>query len=113
MTVNSRLFLVLSITILSLQPELSKAQAIIAGHNAVEEFDQIPTEWIEAARELTIHYGHTSHGQQILAGLGWIENNYGAPYNFNDSTYYCSDNTSGSCNSTAESYSPCQHLNIS
>ena len=46
---------------------------IIADHLAVQEFDQIPDEWIEAAKELTVHYGHTSHGSQILAGLYWIE----------------------------------------
>jgi len=46
---------------------------IIADHRAVQEFDQIPDEWIEAAKVLAVHYGHTSHGSQILAGLYWIE----------------------------------------
>ncbi len=48
---------------------------IIADHWAVQEFEQIPDEWIEKAKELTVHYGHTSHGSQILAGLYWIEEN--------------------------------------
>jgi hypothetical protein len=46
---------------------------IIVDHLAVQEFDQIPDDWIEAAKLISVHYGHTSHGSQILAGLYWIE----------------------------------------
>jgi len=48
---------------------------IVVDHTSVNEFDQIPDEYIESARNLAIHYGHTSHGSQIIAGLYWIEDN--------------------------------------
>ncbi len=54
---------------------ISAFSQIIVDHRAVQEFEQIPTEWIEKARQLTVHYGHTSHGSQILAGLYWLQNN--------------------------------------
>jgi len=57
---------------------LNASSQIIVDHWAVQEFEQIPDEWIEKAKELTIHYGHTSHGSQILAGLYWIEDNIDA-----------------------------------
>jgi len=57
---------------------LNAASQIIVDHWAVQEFEQIPDEWIEKAKELTVHYGHTSHGSQILAGLYWIEDNIDA-----------------------------------
>ena len=37
-------------------------------------FDQIPEYWLLKAKELTVHFGHTSHGSQILAGLNYLEN---------------------------------------
>ena len=64
---------------------LNASSQIIVDHWAVQEFEQIPDEWIEKAKELTIHYGHTSHGSQILAGLYWIEDNIpGTPVNIMD-----------------------------
>ena len=50
-----------------------KSEAIIADHRAVQQFDLIPDEWIEKAKELTIHYAHTSHGSQIISGLLVLE----------------------------------------
>lgn len=47
--------------------------AIIVDHRAVQEFDQIPDEWLQKAKELTMYYGHTSHGSQILSGLNYLE----------------------------------------
>ena len=52
-----------------------RANALIVDHRAVQEFDQIPDYWLERAKELTIHYGHTSHGSQIMAGLYWLQDN--------------------------------------
>lgn len=49
------------------------ANALIVDHNAVKEFDNIPDEWIEKAKKLTIHYAHTSHGSQINTGLEALE----------------------------------------
>jgi hypothetical protein len=49
------------------------AGAIIADHHAVAAFDRIPEEALQAARALTLHYGHTSHGSQIVSGLAPLE----------------------------------------
>ena len=46
--------------------------ALVVNHKAVLEFDQIPDYWLEKAKELTIHFGHTSHGSQILSGLVFL-----------------------------------------
>lgn len=52
-----------------------KAQAaIIADHNAVREFDQIPEYWLDYVKQnITLHYAHTSHGSQINSGLEVLE----------------------------------------
>lgn len=42
---------------------------ILADHTAVQNFDNIPDEWITEAKKLIVHYGHTSHGSQVLTGL--------------------------------------------
>jgi hypothetical protein len=34
---------------------------------------QIPDEWLEEAKQLTMHYAHTSHGSQVTSGLVWLE----------------------------------------
>lgn len=43
-------------------------QSIVIDHNSTD-ISRIPDQWIERAKALTIHYGHTSHGSQILSGL--------------------------------------------
>lgn len=51
-------------------------EAIIIDHNCMNLFD-IPTEWIESAKEnLNIGYGHTSHGSQLTSGMNAIEAYY-------------------------------------
>ena len=50
------------------------AVAIIADHNAVKEFDQIPPYWLEKAKELTTHFAHASYSDQINEGLAALEN---------------------------------------
>ncbi len=50
-------------------------QGLIIDHTAVQKFDLIPDYWLAKAKELTIHYGHTSHGSQIMAGLNYLEAN--------------------------------------
>ena len=47
--------------------------AIIIDHNATE-IDKIPDYWLNKAKELAIHYAHTSHGSQIITGLQILEN---------------------------------------
>ena len=49
------------------------ADAIIADHRAFQDFDKIPPYWIEKAKELTLHYAHTSHGSQIVDGILLLE----------------------------------------
>jgi len=53
---------------------------IIVDHNAVIEFDDIPDFWLKKAKALRVHYGHTSHGSQILGGLYWLEENIDAQH---------------------------------
>ncbi|MBI4775207.1 MAG: hypothetical protein HY788_13715 [Deltaproteobacteria bacterium] len=56
------------------------AHALTVDHTAVRQFSRIPDQWIEAAKALTFHYAHTSHGSQIIAGLhalGAINSKYG------------------------------------
>ena len=48
------------------------AQPIIIDHTCTD-LSKIPDQWIEAAKQLRIHYGHTSHGSQIMAGLNYLE----------------------------------------
>ncbi len=54
------------------------ANAFVVDHKAVQGFDQIPDYWLEQAKVLTVHYGHTSHGSQIMAGLYWLQDNVDA-----------------------------------
>ena len=51
----------------------SRSDPIIVNHEHTD-ISQIPDEWILAARELTVHYAHTSHGGQIQSGLIYLEN---------------------------------------
>jgi hypothetical protein len=46
--------------------------AIVVDHRHTD-VSQIPPYWIEQAKQLAIHYAHTSHGSQILSGLNWLE----------------------------------------
>ncbi|MFH1018595.1 MAG: hypothetical protein V1798_10515, partial [Pseudomonadota bacterium] len=62
--------LVLIVLFLALLPLRIYGQAIIADHNAVSEFNQIPANYIEQAKNAyRILYGHTSHGSQITSGM--------------------------------------------
>jgi hypothetical protein len=51
-----------------IRPEVS----LVADHRHTD-VTQIPDYWIAQARTLAVHYAHTSHGNQILAGLRWLE----------------------------------------
>ncbi|MBG0786536.1 MAG: hypothetical protein H0S79_15675 [Anaerolineaceae bacterium] len=50
----------------------SRSDSIIVNHEHTD-ISEIPDEWIAAARELTVHYAHTSHGSQIQSGLEYLE----------------------------------------
>jgi hypothetical protein len=47
-------------------------QTIIIDHTCTD-LSKIPDHWIEEAKKLTLHYGHTSHGSQIISGIRRLE----------------------------------------
>lgn len=53
-------------------PSISSADSLIIDHNCTD-ISQIPDYWLEQAKQLTLHYGHTSHGSQINSGLEYLE----------------------------------------
>jgi len=57
----------------SLAPE--DGDAIIIDHTCTD-LSKVPDYWLERAKELAIHYAHTSHGSQINSGLGALEQGY-------------------------------------
>jgi len=49
---------------------------LVADHNAVQDFDDIPSEWFDTVRsDIRIAYGHASHGTQLFRGLEFLEDN--------------------------------------
>ena len=63
----------LSLLVISLAPRAGLAEAIIIDHNCID-LSAIPPAWISAAQEqIKLHYGHTSHGSQLITGLERIE----------------------------------------
>jgi len=54
---------------------------LIIDHENID-ITQIPDVWLTAARNLTIHYGQTSHGSQILSGLDYMKTYDAYKYNF-------------------------------
>lgn len=46
-------------------------QAIIIDHECTR-IEDIPDYWLDQARNLAIHYAHTSHGSQIVSGLNYL-----------------------------------------
>jgi len=53
--------------------DLEQNDAIIVDHTSAQDFDIIPPYWLEKAKELTIHYVHTSHSAQPIQGAIWLE----------------------------------------
>ena len=60
---------------------------IIIDHTCTD-ISRIPAQWIESAKQLTLHYAHTSHGGQICSGVKNLESL--------DSTYGFARRVSGS-----------------
>lgn len=50
----------------------SASASIIIDHRHTD-IRTIPAQWIEAAKQRSVHYAHTSHGSQILNGLVWLK----------------------------------------
>ena len=46
--------------------------AIVVDHTDTD-VSVIPDYWIEQAKKFIVHYAHTSHGNQVLVGLEWLE----------------------------------------
>lgn len=65
---GSPIFLPLVVTSASNTSPLS----LVVDHRHTD-IHQIPDYWIEQARQLVVHYAHTSHGSQVLSGLAWLE----------------------------------------
>ncbi len=80
MSMSNRSFMIrrliaVAILLFGLSPSgIVQGAALVADHRAVREFDAIPDLWIQAAKALTYHYAHTSHGSQIVAGLTALAN---------------------------------------
>jgi hypothetical protein len=56
----------------ALPPERSAAQTIVIDHTCTD-LSKIPAYWLTQAKNLTIHYAHTSHGSQIISGIEKLE----------------------------------------
>jgi uncharacterized repeat protein (TIGR01451 family) len=61
--------------------EAALSEPIIIDHTCTD-LSKIPDYWIEKAKELAVHYAHTSHGGQVLSGLTNLEG-VDAKYNVN------------------------------
>jgi len=79
-----RLVLIVIGMVLLLRADYTKAEAIVAEHTSVNDFDMIPSTYFDQIRtNYKIFYGHTSHGSQIVTGLNVLESEntlYAKPY---------------------------------
>ncbi|MAT14410.1 MAG: hypothetical protein CMJ46_03980 [Planctomyces sp.] len=58
-------------------------QSIIIDHQCTD-LDRIPQQYIETARQqFRITYGHTSHGSQIVSGMGELAARFGSALSYN------------------------------
>jgi hypothetical protein len=54
-------------------PDEVSAATVIAGHETIADFSSIPTTALDFIRaNYRFYYGHTSHGSQIMSGLGML-----------------------------------------
>ena len=61
-------------------PRAAASQAILVDHTCTD-LSAIPEAWIDQARQNSkMYYGYTSHGSQLIDGLGMIESDRGAAY---------------------------------
>ena len=66
------LFYILSCAIY--KPALAEGPIII--DHTCTDLNKIPANWLEQAKQLTIHYAHTSHGSQINSGILNLESQH-------------------------------------
>ncbi|MCD6487528.1 MAG: hypothetical protein J7K35_09435 [Syntrophobacterales bacterium] len=50
-------------------------EPVIIDHTCTD-LSQIPDNWLEQAKTLTLHYAHTSHGSQITSGISNLESQH-------------------------------------
>lgn len=55
--------------------------AIIINHDNID-ISKIPPEWVEKAKELTLHFAHTSHGSQIETGLQYVQDHMNSNFKY-------------------------------
>jgi hypothetical protein len=58
---------------------------LIINHENID-ITQIPDYWLEQAKSIMFHYGHTSHGSQLISGYEYIDTYYPAD-KYNMSTW--------------------------
>lgn len=74
---NKKICVIISLALLLLIFILPNGfAALIADHNAVREFNQIPDEYLAKAKNLTIQYAHRSDGNNIFEGMGTLMTYY-------------------------------------
>ena len=64
-----RLFVAFSaILFFGLLSSSAHADGMVIDHTCAD-IEKVPAYWIEMAKRMTLHYGHTSHGSQIISGI--------------------------------------------
>ncbi|MFH1085443.1 MAG: hypothetical protein V1772_06750, partial [Chloroflexota bacterium] len=57
----------------ALRPASAAASAPIIIDHTCTDLTKIPPAWLTTARNLAIHYAHTSHGQQLIQGISKLQ----------------------------------------
>lgn len=73
MSVSNRFRIVFLLSAICCAPLSVHAQQTIVIDHTCTDISVIPPYWIEQAKQLTVHYAHTSHGSQIMSGLSHLE----------------------------------------
>lgn len=65
----------------SFVPDTGVSGYLVADHTSAADFSSIPESSFSLARSgLNVYYGHTSHGSQLMTGLGMLETENGTLY---------------------------------
>jgi hypothetical protein len=65
--------LALTIVLVVALPQPAHSQGALVIDHTCTDLSQIPPYWIDQARQLAIHYAHTSHGGQLMQGISYLE----------------------------------------
>lgn len=67
----------------------SPGGALVIDHHAANAFGQIPSQWLDSARQsLRFFYGRLSHGDQVANGMDMLAAQLGSAYRYDDSFLY-------------------------